>query len=219
MVATCTSVAFANGKSSTHIIYDGHSDPSTVIEKLHSQNASLRATISAQNEVLKSSDNAAHAAKQRGQENAFLKNQVNILQSSLQDDRQAIKDLQDLVSVLHGEIAKRDALIEAASDGKMREGAVINPSLVISELDSLRVQNNDLREKLEKERDIASVYRAKIGEYQTRILPEYHKSKDKQVASLSAVQFQSSETSQDEIYKVKSENQVLKARIKLLEQY
>ncbi len=217
ILATCSGAAFANGLASTHIIYDGHSDPATVIEKLHLQNESLRATIRAQNEVLKSTDNAAHAAKQRGQENAFLKNQVAILQNTVQEDRQVLKDLQDLVAVLQDEIAKRDALLSSASEDVVQDDQVgsqrINPALILSELDTLRQENEALQNKLDRERDIASAYRAKIAEYQKQ-------QRDMNVATTaSSMHAQSIGYSQDELNKVKAENQILKARIQLLEQY
>lgn len=184
------------------------------IADLKKQNQSLRQTIKAQNEVLVSADNATTTAERLLSENVALKNRLEQVSKSKDNNSKSAQDLMALNQKLQSEIIKRDTYIaqleplketiKALQQQNAQNGASsveTSDSLLAKRLKIAQGKLQEAEKALEKEKLAAGEYRKKIREYQEQV--------GKVGASASVAQM-------DKVNMLQLENQTLKARIKLL---
>ncbi len=200
---------------------------------LKAQNASLRETIRAQNDVLKSTDNAARTAERMVDENNFLKKQMEQLKRVHEDNSKTSQDLFKLNDVLRQEVAKRDtyiAKLEGLKDvvnNLEQDNAAYASGVSLSgrtkqQIDGLSHKNDLLEQELKKERNNAIAYRAKIREYQDQVLALQESSQN--TVEAEALQYQKNEEQlkitiqkrESYISELKVEKQELQARLDLM---
>ena len=197
------------------------------LEALRQQNDSLRETIKAQSESLRSADNASKTAERLLTENAALQHKLSMAQSSSSVESRTAHEMLARIQTLEKDIAQRDAYIKKMLAAKAEELATLSKSdtpNAAGHIATLREKNTALAEALDEEKENNIAYRRKISEYQKEI----ERIKELEQASSSGVHRasiferhvkaleQKQQQAENTVAALKLENQELKARLDLL---
>ncbi|MCK5375400.1 MAG: hypothetical protein KAJ40_08945, partial [Alphaproteobacteria bacterium] len=108
---------------------------------LRQQNESLRATIQAQNELLRSTDNAAKTAERLLTENTMLQHKLQLVEKFGNANNRNTKEMAERVKVLEKDVVQRDTYIKKMIAAKSAELAAMSKSNtpnIVGETASLR---------------------------------------------------------------------------------
>lgn len=200
------------------------SSDSMGIKALKDQNQSLRDTISAQNEALRSADGSGKKNKKLLSENISMQQKLKKAEKDSQTSILLAKELFVRNKLLQSDIAKRDKYIKANQDKRKAPNIAAGGYSNDDRRGSMRGgQDRDYQDRAYNDQgrarsnDDISKYRAKIRDYQNKINNiEDDRSAYQRGEEEFSVDKDSDDSEDDGMVSLLLENQELKARLKLL---